>query len=533
MAVLQSGAAFSLLDPEYPLDRVCLLVDIVKPAAVLLAGERSLFPAPLVERLEAMAPCTFLPSAKRKHIDAEQGDFVSASVEPQQLACVTFTSGTTGTPKAVAGTQMGLAGYLAWAPQWLQVSRHDRFSLLSGLGHDPLQRDLFTALCTGATLVIPPPDVIAPYALAQWLLSNAITFVHLTPAMAEILCTTELRSFPSLRVAFITGDKLSNDTVTKLLSFNGSMRILNSYGTTETQRATTYFEASRVSAHTSLVPVSEASPDTVVRVLNDAGAACGLAEVGNLFVESHALSRGYRNDPQLTSEVMSELADGRRRYRTGDVGYRLPDGIVMLLGRKDSQIKIRGFRVEIGEIEAYARSLETVQEAVVVPWQRHGSEPVLVAYAVPARHLTNDRQWRADFLGQLKDKLPPYMVPAAVMTLSRLPLTPNGKLDKQALPEPAWDATGTVSPRSDLERDVAAIWADVLGLDRVGVEDSFFALGGHSMLMVLLLNRIAERLGLRFGAGGHIGRVLSCTTVAEQARVLSEMLPDVPARQAG
>ncbi|WP_313917195.1 non-ribosomal peptide synthetase [Tahibacter sp.] len=519
MAALQTGAAFSLLDPEYPVERVCLLVDIIKPACVLFAGERSLFPSTLSGRLEAAAVCRYLPVAKDAHDTSGHEGFVPASVEPQQLACVTFTSGTTGVPKAVAGTHIGIAGYLAWVPDWLQLSQEDRFSLLSGLGHDPLQRDMFTSLCIGATLVVPEPEVIVPQRLAQWLTHNAITFVHLTPAMAEILCTTDATRFPSLRVAFVTGDKLGDATVAKLRGFNSALRVLNSYGTTETQRGTTYFEASGARHQSGLVPAGEASPDTVIRVLNAMGTPCGLSEVGDLFVESHALSRGYLNDAQLTAEVFSELGDGLRRYRTGDVGCRLPDGTILLLGRKDNQVKVRGFRVEIGEIEAHARSLGAVRDAAVVPVRRQGDESALVAYVVPAGGTDDERSLRAEVLAHLGASLPPYMVPAAVVVLSRLPLTPNGKLDRRALPEPAWDdAVGSVAPRDDLEAAVASIWAQVLGLERVGVEDNFFALGGHSMLMVLLLVRIQER----FGSDTDVGRILSCSTVAEQARVLSE-----------
>lgn len=519
LAALQTGAAFSLLDPEYPVERVCLLVDICKPASVLFAGERALFPSPLVERLETKAPCRYLPVLKTA-FDTTADDFVPASVEPQQLACVTFTSGTTGVPKAVAGTQIGIAGYLAWVPSWLQLGPEDRFSLLSGLAHDPLQRDMFTALCIGATLVIPEPDDIAPQRLAQWLTRHAITFVHLTPAMAEILCATDAQRFPSLRVAFVTGDKLGDATVARLLDFNGAMRVLNSYGTTETQRGTTYFEASGARRRTGPVPAGEASPDTVLRVLNASGTPCGLSEVGDIFVESHALSRGYLNDPQLTAEVFLELGDGLRRYRTGDVGCRLPDGTIQLLGRKDGQVKVRGFRVEIGEIEAHARGLASVRDAAVIPVRRNGEESALVAYVVPTPGGDDDeRGLRAEVLAHLAANLPPYMVPAAVVVLPRLPLTPNGKLDRRALPEPAWDdAVGLVAPRDDIEAALASIWAQVLGLERVGVEDNFFALGGHSMLMVLLLVRIQER----FGPAADVGRILACTTVAEQARVLSD-----------
>jgi acyl-coenzyme A synthetase/AMP-(fatty) acid ligase len=439
-------------------------------------------------------------------------------VEPQQLACVTFTSGTTGIPKAVAGTHLGLAGYLSWVPQWLQLSQDDRFSMLSGLGHDPLQRDVFSSLCIGATLVVPVQEVIAPYRLAEWLRSNAITFLHLTPAMVEMLCTTRETEFPSLRVSFVTGDKLSTETVRRLMSYNNSMCILNSYGTTETQRATTYFVASEGNMQTALVPIREASPDTVVRVLNPEGLTCGLGELGDIVVESYALSRGYINDATRTGQVFSELPDGRRRYRTGDIGCRLPGGIIVPFGRKDTQVKIHGFRVEMGEIEAHVRSFAPIQDAAVLAVQRPNGESELVAYAVPCPPVGNRQVLHSQLHEHLKSKLPSYMVPGAIVLIDSLPLTPNGKLDRSALPEPAWAAAvGSVAPRTDLERTLAGIWMDVLGLQRVGVEDNFFTLGGHSMLMVLLFTRVREKLG----PGVDLARMLSCPTIAEQARALA------------
>ncbi len=519
LGILQSGAAFSLLNPEYPVDRVALLVDLVKPACALFAGEAAQFPTALNERLAAKVACRHLPTGKAGFLAESAEGFVAPAVGEQDLACVTFTSGTTGIPKAVAGTHLGIAGYLGWVPKWLEVTTEDRFSMLSGLGHDPIQRDVFSSLCVGATLVIPEPEDIAPHALARWLLEHRITFVHLTPAMAEILCVTDATAFPSLRIAFLTGDRLSDAIVEKLLGFNPAVRVLNSYGTTETQRATTYFEASATPARRGMVPVSEASPDTVIRVLNAQGQPCGLCEIGDVLVESHAIARGYLNDSELSAKVFIPLPDGRRRYRTGDLGCRLADGTIMLLGRKDGQVKIRGFRIEIGEIEAALRAHADVAEAAVVALERRPGDTALVAYAVPVAADGDERRLRADIADHLRATLPPYMVPATVVVLDRLPLTPNGKLDRRALPVPAWDeAVSAVAPRTGLEEIIATAWAEVLGLEKVGVEDDFFALGGHSMLMVLLLVKVQERLG----PDVEIGRILSHATVAEQARALEE-----------
>lgn len=517
LATLQTGAAFCLLNPEYPVERVCLLVSIVQPACVLFAGEQSTFARALTATLHAMAVCEYLPAAKMATDAGEVIDFVPVPVEPEQLACVTFTSGTTGIPKAVAGVHIGISGYLAWVPKWLEISPADRFSMLSGLGHDPIQRDMFGPLCSGATLVIPQPEVIAPRLLAQWLKRHAITFVHMTPAMAQVLCATEETSFPSLRVTFLTGEKLHGDAVTSLLRYNPAMRILNSYGTTETQRAVTYFEASKMRDHHGVVPIGESAPDAVIRVLNGDGTPCGMREVGDIFIESHALSMGYRNDAELTAKVLTHLPDGSRRYRTGDVGCRLPDGTVLVLGRKDGQINLRGFRIEPGEIEAQLRSLDAIKDAVVLLAKREAGEPALVAYAVPVTYRPEDRAVRTAVFEHLKATLPAYMVPAAVLLLEQFPLTPNGKLDRSALPAPVWhDGAQYMAPATELERTLAAIWAEVLQVERVGVLDDFFALGGHSMLMVLLLTHLRRRLDMPFQAS----RILGCTTIREQVQVL-------------
>ena len=517
LGVLQAGAAFSILDPEYPAERVCLLIEIIQPACVVFAGDRSMFDPLLSERIESMCRCVYAP-VKPDPDDSGPPDFTPATTEPGQMACVTFTSGTTGIPKAVAGTHIGIAGYLSWVPHWLQLSQDDRFSLLSGLGHDPLQRDVFSSLCIGATLVIPSPETIAPGLLARWMRDHAITFAHLTPAMVEMLCAADEAGFPGLRVVFVTGDKLRTATVEKLLmSCNLSLTVLNSYGTTETQRATTYFIASQGDRRGALVPISEASPDTVVRVLNAEGIECGLGEVGDLVVESYALSRGYLNDPDLTGKVFSELPDGRRRYRTGDIGCPLPSGIILPLGRRDTQVKIRGFRIELSEIEAHIRSFAAVQDAAVLVMPRPGGEPELVAWVTPGPNAGGAQALQVQLREYLKSRVPSYMALAATVVIDRLPLTPNGKLDRRALPEPAWGAAaGALAPRTEMEHTIAEVWKNVLGLQNVGVEDNFFAVGGNSMMMVLLFTRMRERLGRRI----DLTSILSSPTIAAQARAL-------------
>jgi amino acid adenylation domain-containing protein len=523
LATLHCGAAFSLLNPEYPIERVALLSEILQPACLLFAGIEDDFDQGLRERLAALRDCLFVPAQKNALALAlalaPAADFVPASVTPDQLACITFTSGTTGTPKAVGGIHIGLAGYLTWVPQWLDITPADRFSLFSGLGHDPIQRDMFGPLCNGATLYIPDAEVFAPHLLARWLKEQRITFAHMTPAMAQILCTTDETRFEDLRVTFLTGELLHSDAVRKLLGYNPSMRVLNSYGTTETQRAVTYFEASLNPARPGVVPAGASAPDAVIRVLNPQGTTCDYGEIGDLFIESFHLSRGYRNDPELTAKVMTDLGGGLRRYRTGDIGCRLPDRTVMCLGRRDSQVNIRGFRIETGEIEAQARALRNVKDVVVLPVRRDETQDLaLVAYVVPADPRQPERELRRALAAHLKQTLPAYMVPSATVVLAQLPITPNGKLDRGALPPPRWgDADNYVAPVGELEIALADIWAEVLRIERVGALDNFFDIGGHSMLMVLMATTVKRRLAQKF----NLGEMLRCQTIREQAALLA------------
>ncbi len=518
LGILQAGAAFSLLNPDNPPERLALLAGVLAPRACVYAGAPMRFAEEIIDRLRPIAPALFLDAAALDpRIDVS--GFVAADAAPRQLACLTFTSGTTGVPKAVAGVHIGLSGYLGWVPDWLGISAIDRFSMLSGLAHDPIQRDMFSALCAGAAIMIPGEDDIAPHQLAAWMRHNKVTFAHMTPGMARILCATDEDSLPHLRVAFLTGERLDHDVVHALQKFNPEMRILNSYGTTETQRAVTYFEASAHPEYRPTIPSSETAPDAVLRVLNACGTSCGIGEVGDVYLESHHLSDGYRNEPSLTAQVMTVDGNGLRRYRTGDIACRLPDGIVMCLGRKDSQVKIRGFRVETAEIEAQLRTVEGVAEAAVHLMSRtDGDDPVLIGYVVPSSDAPDETALVTAVRAHATRMLPGYMHPAAIVVLAQLPLTANGKLDHTALPVPDWNRDGGAEPDSETERWLVEIWSDVLRVEHVGVDDNFFEIGGHSMLMVVLATRV-KRLG---PSGLNLSRLMRCGTIREQAQLIEK-----------
>src|SRR6185436_2737894 len=415
----------------------------------------------------------------------------AAAVGPDDVAYVAFTSGSTGVPKGVLGRHGSLSHFIPWLCRRFGLSAADRFSLLSGLAHDPLHRDLFTPLQSGAAVVIPDPETMdEPGRLAAWMRREGVTVAHLTPALGQLL-TTEAPNrprieVPSLRWMFLVGDVLTRRDVARLRRLAPEVTCVNYYGSTETQRAVGYHVA-QADGPKEILPLGRGIPGVQILVLNPAGALAGIGELGEISMRSPHLALGYLGDPRLTAERFA--AD---RYRTGDLGRYLPNGEAVFAGRADTQVKIRGFRIELGEIESVLGGFPGVREAVVVARQDRGAERYLAAYFVPVPGAAPTARELRELL---RERLPDAMVPATFTLLGELPLTPNRKVDRKALPAPDRGAEAAfVAPESDLEREVAAVWREVLGVGRVGVQDNFFELGGHSLLLVRLHARLQEAL---------------------------------------
>ncbi len=285
------------------------------------------------------------------------------------------------------------------------------------------------------------------------------------------------------------GDVLTRRDVARLRRLAPEITCVNYYGSTETQRAVGYHVAEE-DGPKEVLPLGRGIPDVQLLVLNPAGVLAGIGELGEVSVRSPHIALGYLGDPQLTAERF--VAD---RYRTGDLGRYLPDGEVAFAGRADTQVKIRGFRIELGEIEAVLGRFPGVREAVVVARQDRGEERYLAAYVVPAARATFiERELRAF----LRQRLPDHMVPAVLVVLDVLPLTPNRKIDRKALPAPEQRRAeeAFLAPRTPVEEVLAGIWAQLLGLERVGAADDFFALGGHSLLGTQVMSRLRAAFGI-------------------------------------
>ena len=464
LGVLKAGAAFVILDPAYPEARNAEILRLARPKAQI--------------RVEG----SFSLSTGTGERAGERG--------PSDLAYLAFTSGSTGVPKGVLGLHRSLTHFYPWMSQAFALTPGDRFSLLSGLAHDPLHRDVFTPLWLGGAVVIPDPERMAePGWLAGWMRRMGVTVANLTPAMGRLL--TETRdSIPSLRRAFFVGDVLTRRDVERLREVAPGVACVNLYGSTETQRAVGYHEVRGDEGHETY-PLGQGMPDVQLLVLTRSGQLAGIGEVGEIGVRSPHIAAGYLDDPALTAErfVINPFTglEGDRLYRTGDLGRYRPDGEVEPLGRADFQVKIRGFRVELGEIEAALARHPAVREAVVV---LRGE--TLTAYMVPEGPAPDGLR---DFL---RSRLPEYMVPSAFVFLDALPLTPNRKVDRRALPEPVRDQPAEEAPATPTEELLAGIWSEVLGVEPsiADAADDFFALGGHSLRVTQVLARVRETFGV-------------------------------------
>ncbi|HEX7333474.1 MAG TPA: amino acid adenylation domain-containing protein [Pyrinomonadaceae bacterium] len=511
--VLKAGGTFLILDPAYPELR---LINYLKDANTrywLQLEEAGALPSDLKDFVERLSCCAHMTLQSRAASEAQSfllsssigdtgvavgtGDTLSqypvndpsVEVGPDDIACITFTSGSTGRPKGVLGKHLSLTLFASWAQPKFGIDEHDRFSMLSGIGHDPLQRDIFTPLQLGASLSIPDPKKIGTHGwLARWMKQEGITVTNLTPAMGQLVSESAGDDeLSSLRYAFFVGEMLTRHDVAKLKKLAPSVASINLYGTTETQRAVSFY-AQEPAKET--LPVGRGIDGVQLLVLNVAQGLAGIGELGEIYFRSPYLARGYHEDDELTRQrfitnPFTGLQDDRL-YKSGDVGRYLPDGNVEMLGRMDDQVQIRGFRVELGEIRASIAAHPAIKDCAILT-----REDRLVAYLV---FKTGASANNAELRGLLKKRLPDYMVPSHFVVLDELPLTPNGKLNRRALPAPVASRDSLsqtfTAPRSPREELLASIFSDLLAVERIGIDDNFFELGGHSLLATQLISRI-------------------------------------------
>ncbi|HEX8276901.1 MAG TPA: amino acid adenylation domain-containing protein [Longimicrobiaceae bacterium] len=498
LGILKAGAAYVSLDPSYPDERLRFMLEDAGASAVVvgaeLAGRIAGFAGAVVE-VDGGAEPDGADALSHSRTPA-----LSHSPSPDNLAYVVYTSGSTGTPKGVLVTHRGLSNYLAWFDETVLGTDGFALPLVSRLGFDAHVRQLFPPLLRGEPVwVLPEETVTDPAALLRALSEHERTSFGGVPAlwsaMLELVRAGEAPRPRGLRAVLLGGEALPAQLAERTFAEFPEVALWNHYGPTE---ATVNATAARVRPGE---PVSIGRPVGNVRVylLDAHGAPVPVGVPGELYVGGAGVARGYlgRPEPTAASFVPDPFSGepGARMYRSGDRARRRADGGLEYVGRVDQQVKVRGFRIEPGEIEAVLLRHPEVRAAAVAAREDAGGHARLVGYVVPAAGAAPDA---AGLRAYLLERLPEYMVPGAWAVLDALPLTPNGKTDPGALPAPDASASddGWVAPRTPAEEILAGIWSGVLRVGRVGVHDSFFALGGHSLLATRVVSRIRAAFGV-------------------------------------
>ncbi|MER5556994.1 amino acid adenylation domain-containing protein [Streptomyces sp. NPDC002506] len=481
LAVLKAGAAYLPVNLDYPADRILFMLDDAAPG-VLLTTRAALDELPDGLTTEALPIDT--PEVRAAWQDSPVTDPETA-LTPAHPAYIIFTSGSTGLPKGVTVTHAGIAALSRTTQDRLALTPDARVLQVAAPSFDAAFWELVQALTSGATLVVPAEQRVVGDDLARTLADRSITHVMLPPSVLAALPAVTSHALTELRTVTVGGEACPPALVA---AWAPGRRFVNAYGPTET----TVCGAISAPLTTDHTPIGTAVADNRVRVLDERLAPVAPGTPGELYIAGPSLARGYLNRSALTAERF--VADpygpaGTRMYRTGDIVRQGADGQLDYLGRSDDQVKINGLRIEPGEIAATLGHHPGVAQAVVIVRENKEGERRLVGYAVPAPG-DRGKGLDADALRAfLSERLPEFMVPSLFMLLDGLPLTPNGKLDKAALPEPEVTGGAYQAPRTDAEKALAAIYAEILERDRVGIDDDFFALGGDSIRSIQVVSR--------------------------------------------
>ncbi|MFN5522952.1 non-ribosomal peptide synthetase, partial [Bradyrhizobium sp.] len=492
LAILKAGGAYVPLDPAYPSERLAFMVRDSAPVALLVGGGAlSVAGAVLAENGVPVLDIG-VDAAQWADAPAHDPERSEVGLAASHLAYVIYTSGSTGQPKGVMVEHCGLANLVHWHCAAFNLQAETRSSLVAGSGFDAATWETWPPLCCGGTLAVPRPKIARdPEALLAWWQTQPLDVSFLPTPIAEFAFSQGATN-PHLRFLLTGGDRLRK--CPKDLPFS----LVNNYGPTETTVVAT---SGLLDPAGEVLHIGRPIANTRIYILDEHGEPVPIGVAGELYIGGAGVARGYLNRPELTAERFVEDRfsgeAGARLYRTGDLGRWLGDGTIAYLGRNDFQVKIRGFRIELGEIEARLSEHAGVRDVAVIAREDGPGDKRLVAYYVSDAAIVAE-----ELRGHLAARLPDYMVPPAYVHLERLPLTPNGKLDRKALPAPegaAFAVQAYEPPQGKIEEELARIWEELLGVERVGRHDNFFALGGHSLLVVSLAERIDRQFDLRIG----------------------------------
>ncbi|PZE20566.1 non-ribosomal peptide synthetase [Paenibacillus xerothermodurans] len=489
LAILKAGGAYVPIDPAYPSDRIEFMLED-SGARVLLTQSH------LLNSVDFSGETLCLELSDVDVTDGATYNLAPVN-SPDDLCYVIYTSGTTGKPKGVMISHRNVVRLLVNDKLQFTFSSRDTWTMFHSFCFDFSVWEMYGALLYGGKLVAVPKEVAqSPQQFRQLLIDEKVTVLNQTPTAFAALIQREIAA-PSreleLRYVIFGGEALQPAILREWNDKYPETKLINMYGITETTVHVTYKEIATEEINSNISNIGVPIPTLGCCIMDKDMNLVPMGVIGELCVTGLGVARGYLHRPELTAQrfIDNPYKPGERLYRSGDLARLLPNGEMEYFGRSDHQVKIRGFRIELGEIEHRLLQIPAITEAAVLPLTDHHGQPMLVAYFTGSEQLS---------LGELRQALsvhlPDYMVPAHFMQLPKMPLTSNGKLDRKALPKPTAGAGRDTyqAPRTELEERLAEIWQEVLGVERVGIDDDFFSLGGHSLKAMLLTSRMHQQV---------------------------------------
>ncbi|HVM89005.1 MAG TPA: amino acid adenylation domain-containing protein [Puia sp.] len=516
--IMKTGAAYVPIEPDYPLDRQQYILR-QSDVQFLVTDEDD-------EIRNAISAERYL-NIRSVNLNSYSDKPVNAKIDSTQLAYTIYTSGSTGRPKGVMIEHHSVVNLIEWVNKTFDIGREDRLLFITSMCFDLAVYDVFGMLAAGGTVVIAQKDEIQDVRkLQQMLLEYKITFWDSVPTTLDYLVKEmEMgkRSYlqESLRTVFLSGDWIPVSLPERLKKYFPNARFVSLGGATEGTIWSNYFIVDEVKSQWKSIPYGRPLQNNFFYILNEQLQPVPVGVIGELYIGGVGVARGYANDPEKTNyafvkDPFNNKAGGRM-YRTGDLGRMMPDMYMEFIGRKDSQVKIRGFRVELGEIENVLLQYKGIKHCVVVAKENKKGTKRLVAYVV-----VNGTFDKKEVTAYLKSKLTDYMVPELFIQIDNIPLSDNGKVDRKRLPDPDEmqddDKKELVLPQTQIEKLVAGIFAELLGLEKVGVTDDFFELGGHSLIAAQVMSRIEQETGKKL----PLTTLFKYSTVKQLASLLDE-----------
>lgn len=514
LGILKAGGAYVPLDPEYPVERLAYILE--DSGSRLLLTQRTLG---LVDRLKWEGEAIYIDTDWHETAD-ESPDNLNVPMTSENLVYVIYTSGSTGLPKGAMLTHRGIRNRLLWGIADYNLGCGDGVLNKTVLSFDVSVWEIFAPLCCGARLVVARSggQHDAEY-LVRLIQDKQVTHIDFVPSMLQFfLQEEEVTGCASIKRVTAAGEALSRELAEQ---FHGVLRadLYNLYGPTETSLAVTFWNCEPDFSNR-VIPIGRPMSNVSIYVLDSNLQPVPVGVIGEIHVGGIALGRGYHRRPDQTATKyvpdLYGMESGGRLYKTGDLGKYTPEGNVEYIGRIDHQVKVRGFRIELGEIEAVLLRHPGVEEAVVMARNEHNADARLVAYVVADGR---QKATASELKEHVREKLPTYMEPSLIVMLEKMPLTENGKVDRKALAGMEVTAVSEQEfepPRDELETSLAEIWAEQLGLERVGINSNFFELGGHSLLAPRVLALVHERLGAKL----TLRSFFEALTIAEFAQVV-------------